>query len=260
MIGVSARSYVAAGLATAVAGAVVASPMLAQNQFQLPSVSSASVELSALATDAERTAERAGGDAAAGVKAVRDVVRRAAESVPGAATAIKSNPLVKAAAVTVTASAVQAIADAKSKHATSAPAVQHDSVVSPAVTPSPAVAAALPGSPNLGAVLGIPLLLASLPVGLVSDVAFEVAGDAGFGLQNVIFGLAQGDMATVQFGFTEIGNTLPDIISDFQTDISRTAEGIREALGIDDGTGDDEGAAVTSALKAIDAKKQGAEA
>ena len=39
MTSVSARSYVAAGLATAIAGVAVASPVLAQSQFHLPAVS-----------------------------------------------------------------------------------------------------------------------------------------------------------------------------------------------------------------------------
>ena len=59
----SARSYVAAGLATAIAGAAVASPALAQKAVQLPSVSSAGVELSAFVSDAEREAERVMSDA-----------------------------------------------------------------------------------------------------------------------------------------------------------------------------------------------------
>ena len=52
MTSVSARSYVAAGLATAIAGVAVASPVLAQSQFHLPAVSG-NVELASEVSSAD---------------------------------------------------------------------------------------------------------------------------------------------------------------------------------------------------------------
>jgi hypothetical protein len=228
VIGVSARSYVAAGLATAVAGAMVASPMLAQRQVQLPSVSSASVELSAFVSDAERAAEHAMSDAAVGVRAVRNVVAQAAGSAPQAtataAAGLKSNPLMKAAAVTVVAKAVHSVAAASSNHATNAAAVQRNAAT------SPAAAAALPGLPDLSRILAVPALIADIPVDIAQS-EFSALDDASTGLSNVLFGLGIGDMDEVQTGFQQIADSLPNNFMHAVDFVTQDVQAIGDALG-----------------------------
>ncbi|MGY4652161.1 hypothetical protein ACVWWN_005957 [Mycobacterium sp. URHB0021] len=259
MIGVSARSYVAAGLATAIAGAAVASPALAQKAVQLPSVSSAGVELSAFVSDAEREAQHAMSDAAVGVKAVANVVHRAAGSaVQGTATAaagFKNNPLVQAAAVTVVAKAVNAVVDSKSNHATNTAAVQNNAAIAPVAATSPAVTAAFPDLPDLSRIVAVPLLLADIPVVLTSEALSTLGEDAGSGLRNVLEGFAFGDIKEVQQGFQQIGNTIPDFLNRANTDFQELTRRVEEAFGVD--TGVDDGDAVVSAMKAIDAKSSG---
>lgn len=258
MIGVSARSYVAAGLATAVAGVALASPVLAQSQVR-PSVSSSSVELSAFGSEAERAAERGISDAAVGVMAATNVVAQAAESAAqGKATAaagLKSNPLMQAAAVTVVANAVQAVADSKQNYVSNAAAVQSDSVTSPAVAPSHAVTAAFPGLPGLNRIVAIPLLLADIPVVLTSEALFSLGQNTGFGLRNVLEGFAFGDMDEVKRGFQQIGNTIPDFLNRANTDIVQLTRRVQQVFSVDTGVGN--GDAVASAIKAFDAKSQG---
>jgi hypothetical protein len=247
VIGVSERSYVAAGLATAIAGVVVASPMLAQNQVQLPSVSSANVAMSAFVSDAERAANQTVSDAAVGVRAVRDVVERAAGSAvdgtAAAAAGLKSNPLMQAAAVTVVAKAVNSIAESKSDHAANAAAVSN-----PAASPSVTAAfPSLPGLPSLGRIIAVPLLLADIPVVLTSEALVTLGADTGGGLGNVLAGLAFGDMDEVQAGFGQIANTFPDFANRVNTDFENLTQRIKDVFG-----GVEDPAA--SVMKAIDAK------
>ena len=84
MISVSARSYVAAGLATAIAGVAVASPMLVQSQIHLPAVSG-NVEL---ASEVSALTQHAVSSGTTEVKQITDAVRHVVASAPhGAATA-----------------------------------------------------------------------------------------------------------------------------------------------------------------------------
>jgi hypothetical protein len=198
-------------------------------------------------------------DAAIGVKAVANVVHRAAGSaVQGTATAaagLKSNPLMQAAAVTVVAKAVNAVADSKSNHATNTAAVQNNSAIAPAVAPSPAVTAAfpdLPGLPDLSRIVAVPLLLADIPVVLTSEALSTVGEDAGSGLRNVLEGFAFGDTDEVQQGFQQIGNTIPDFLNRANTDFQELTRRVEEAFGVD--TGVDDGDAAADAMKAINAK------
>ena len=72
---VSSRSYIAAGLAAAMAGMVMTSPMLAQRPSHLPTVSSARVELSSLASGASE-------EAVVDAQKVHEALRHIAASVP----------------------------------------------------------------------------------------------------------------------------------------------------------------------------------
>ncbi len=190
--------------------------------------------------------------------AATNVVPRAAGSAAqGTATAaagLKTNPLMQAAAVTVVAKAVQAVADSKSNHASNAAAVQSDSATSPAVAPSPAVTTAFPGLPGLSRIVAVPLLLAEIPAVLTSEALFTVGQNTGFGVVNVLAGLAFGDMDEVQQGFQQIGSTIPDFLNRATADFDELTRRVEDAFGV--GTGVDDGDVAASAMKAIDAKNQ----
>ena len=157
MIGVSARSYVAAGLATAIAGVAVASPVLAQSQIHLPAMSG-NVEL---ASEVSSVAQHAVSTGAVEVKQISDAVRHVVALAPhGAATAttdLAGGPLVEKAAVAAVARAVTAVAVANRNHAAGGVTVHRDAASSPA-----AAAAA----PDLQGILGVPLLVLDIPVAI----------------------------------------------------------------------------------------------
>ncbi len=244
MTSVSARSYVAAGLATAIAGVAVASPVLAQSAFHLPAVSG-NVEL---ASQVSSVAQRAVSDGVIEIKEISDAVRHVVASAPhGAATAatdLAGGPLVKKAAVTAVARAVTAVVAANS--AAGAVTVHRDSAS------SPAVAAAVP---NLQSVLGIPFLVADIPVDIAQS-AFQALSDASFGLSGVLFGLGIGDGALVQDGINEIASSLPDNINQAVTNVTADVQAIADALGFNFDAADRD--ALTRVAKVADAKNQGA--
>src|SRR5262245_47555150 len=100
-----------AGLATAIAGVVVASPALTQQQLHLPSVSSASMELASAVSSASAHAVAG---TVIDAEQIGAAVRHIAESVPGGATTtatgIAGGALIKDAAVTALATAVREVA------------------------------------------------------------------------------------------------------------------------------------------------------
>jgi hypothetical protein len=184
MTSVSARSYVAAGLATAIAGVAVASPVLAQSNIHLPTISG-DVEL---ASEVSSVAQHAVSTGTIEVKQITDAVRHVVASAPhGAATAatdLAGGPLVKQAAVTAVARAVTAVAAAKRNHVAGEVRVHRD------VASSTAAAAA---APDLQGILGIPLLVLDIPVAIAQGF-FGAANEATFGLNSVLVGLGEGHM------------------------------------------------------------------
>ena len=181
MINVSARSYVAAGLATAIAGVAVASPMLAQSQIHLPTVSG-NVQLASAATSVAQHALSSGANEVAQIgAAVRHVVASAPHGAATKATDLEGGPLVLAAATTAVARAVTAVVAANPAGSVT---VHRNSAASPAV--------GLPGLPNLGGILEIPALVADIPVDVVTG-AIGALGEAGDGLDVVLFGVGIGD-------------------------------------------------------------------
>jgi hypothetical protein len=231
-------------LATAIAGVAVASPVLAQSAFHLPAVSG-NVEL---ASQVSSVAQRAVSDGVIEVKEISDAVRHVVASAPhGAATAaadLAGGPLVKKAAVTAVARAVTAVVAANS--AAGAVTLHRDSAS------SPAVAAAVP---NLQSVLGIPFLVADIPVDIAQS-AFQALSDASFGLSGVLFGLGIGDGALVQDGINEIASSLPDNINQAVTNVTADVQAIADALGFNFDAADRD--ALTRVAKVADAKNQGA--
>ena len=190
MTSVSARSYVAAGLATAIAGVAVASPVLAQSEFHLPTVSG-NVDL---ASEVSSVTKHAVSTGTIEVKQIGDAVRHVMASVPHeaatAATTLPGGPLVKQAAVTAVARAVTAVIAANQAGAVT---VHRDSASSPAVS------AALPGLPDLQGILGVPFLVLDIPVD-IAQAALKGVNEASLGLSGVLFGLGIGDQDIVQIG------------------------------------------------------------
>jgi hypothetical protein len=218
VIGVSARSYVAAGLATAVAGAVVASPMLAQRTIPMPSVSSAGVELSALA-------ESATTDTVTGAKAVGQAVRHLAETISSGAAAMSANvavggPLVRQAAVTAVANVVHD-AVARPKLQPNAATVHQNAAVSPTAT----------AAVNPGSILAVPLLVGTIVADIPAAV-LEVGTDGLFGIADVLEGMALGDQDEIQEGIDSFQVDIPDDIANLQQNISRNLNEIAQALGL----------------------------
>jgi hypothetical protein len=246
MTSVSARSYVAAGLATAIAGVAVASPVLAQSQFHLPAVSG-NVEL---ASEVSSAAEHAVSTGAVEVKQIGDAVRHVMASVPheaaAAATTLAGGPLVKQAAVTAVARAVTAVVAANQAGSIT---VHRNSASSPAVS------AALPGLPNLQGILGVPLLVADIPVD-VAQAAFSGVNEATQGLSNVLFGLGVGDQDEVQFGISQITSAIPDSINLAVENVQADVNAIASALGFN--TDAPDSAALAGVAKVAVAKNPGA--
>jgi hypothetical protein len=246
MTSVSARSYVAAGLATAIAGVAVASPVLAQSQFHLPAVSG-NVEL---ASEVSAVAQHAVSTGAVEVKQIGDAVLHVMASVPHeaatAATTLPGGPLVKQAAVTAVARAVTAVIAANQA---SSITVHRDSAASPAVS------AALPGLPDLQGILGVPLLVADIPVD-IAQAAVKGVNEATRGLSNVLFGLGTGDQDEVQFGISQITSAIPDAINRAVGNVQADVNAIEAAVGFNTDAVDS--AAVARVVKMADAKNPGA--
>jgi hypothetical protein len=201
MIGVSARSYVAAGLATAIAGAMVATPVLARTQVSLPPVPSANVELSAFVSFAERTAAQAMSEAAVEITAAKNAATSVGPAPQETPAGVMSSLLQQAAATPSVANGAATVPSPSTNHASNT-LQGSSSVNAPAAT-----AATL--SP-LQAIIALPLLLSAIPV-IVTAQALETTGeDAAFGTVDVLAGLALGNTTEVNDGFALIGNTFGD--------------------------------------------------
>jgi hypothetical protein len=237
MIGVSARSYVAAGLATAITGAMVATPVSAHTQVALPSLPSANVELSAFVSFAERTAAHAIGEAAVGASAVKNAVNRIEPASPGTTTP----PAGLTSDASVVANSVNSPAAASTNRVSTAVAVQGSNSVNSlaAITESPSL---------LQRILAVPVLLAAIPVVLTAQALVTTGEDAGFGTVDVLAGLATGSTAELQTGIQLIGNTLGDFLTASTNDINALQKQV-DAFGA--GTDSATGNVMANALKAI---------
>ena len=246
MTSVSARSYVAAGLATAIAGVAVASPVLAQSNFHLPTASG-NVELASEVSTATQHALSAG---AVEVKQIGDAVRHVMASAPhGAATAattLPGGPLVEKAAVTAVVRAVTAVVAANPAGAVTV----HRNSAS-----SPAAAAALPNLPTLGGILAIPVLVADIPLDVVANT-LQVLANAAFDVSDIAFGLSTGNQDETQIGIKGLESDIPDGINNLALNVDEDVQAIKKALGLD--TAAAERAAVAGATKAAAAKNPGA--
>ncbi|HEY6574545.1 MAG TPA: hypothetical protein VI029_06360, partial [Mycobacterium sp.] len=243
MTSVSARSYVAAGLATAIAGVAVASPVLAQSEIHLPAVSD-NVDLASEVSSATQHAVSTG---TIEVKQIGDAVRHVMASAPHeaatAATALPGGPLIRKAAATAVTRAVTAVVAANPAGSVT---VHRDSASSPAVT------AALP---SLRGILGIPALALAIPVDSAEGV-LDGADEATLGLGNVLFGLGTGDNDTVRFGINEIASAIPDGINEGVSRVTSDVQAIASALGFNFDAADR--AALAGVAKVADAKNPGA--
>jgi hypothetical protein len=243
---VSERSYIVAGLATAIAGVAVASPVLAQSQIHLPTVAG-NVEL---ASEVSSVAQHAVSTGAVEVSQISDAVRHVVASAPhGAATAatdLAGGPLVEKAAVTAVARAVTAVVAASRNSSVGGVGVHRDSAS------SPAVAAA---APNLQGILGIPLLALDIPLD-VAQSAFQALTDASAGLSQALFGLGTGDSAIAQFGLGEIASSIPDAVMQVVDLTAVDVKAIASALGFNVDAADRN--ALAGIAKVADAKNQAA--
>ncbi|MGY4646301.1 hypothetical protein [Mycobacterium sp. URHB0021] len=227
MVSVSARSYVAAGLVTAVAGAVVIGPLAAQRQIHLPNVLSANAKLSSAATALSKT-EMAVADLA--INPVTDVEKAGRQKAPGgsaspaavsAATAAVSAPDAKTATVHALATVALAVdAGPSSQHVAGAAAVQ----------PNPAASAAGAGA-SPSALIAVPLLVAD--IGL--DITFALFAIPNNLLSNtgaLVFHLVthQGDF---QDDLRAIANVIPHDLGLLASDVSADIRSIGAALGFD---------------------------
>jgi hypothetical protein len=233
-------------LATAIAGVAVASPVLAQSEFHLPTVSG-NVDL---ASEVSSVTKHAVSTGTIEVKQIGDAVLHVMASVPHeaatAATTLPGGPLVKQAAVTAVARAVTAVIAANQAGSIT---VHRDSAASPAVS------AALPGLPDLQGILGVPLLVADIPVD-IAQAAVKGVNEATRGLSNVLFGLGTGDQDEVQFGISQITSAIPDAINRAVGNVQADVNAIATALGFNTNAVDS--AAVARVVKMADAKNPGA--
>jgi hypothetical protein len=237
MIGVSTRSYVAAGLATAITGAMIATPVLAHRQVALPSVPSANVELSAFVSFAERTAAHAIGEAAVGANAVKNAVNRIEPASQGTTTPA-AGLISNASAV---ANSVNSAAAASTNRVSTAAAVQGGNSLN-------ALAATAESPTLLQRILAVPVLLAAIPVVLTAQALVTTGEDAGFGTVDVLAGLATGNTTELQTGIQLIGNTLGDFLTASTNDINALQKQV-DAFGA--GTDSATGTVMANALKAI---------
>ena len=258
MIGVSARSYVAAGMATAITGAMVVVPVLAHTRG-LPSLPSADVELSAFVSFTERKAAHAMDEATVGVSAVMEAVTRVESAQQGtisAAAGVTSNESSAGNAASA------AVAPSATSHALNAAAVQGSNALN-------AAAATVASAPSLlQRIIAVPLLLSTIPVVVTAQALVTIGEDAGFGTVDVLAGLATGNTTEVQDGLKLIGDTVGDFLTATNNDIgalqkqvdafgsgsaslaSVAASSVRAGGAVTPGT-----AAVTKPAGAVDAAK-----
>ncbi len=228
MVSVSARSYLAAGLVTAMAGVAVIGPLAAQRQVHLPNVLSANVKLSSAETALSKT-EMAVADLA--INAVTDVEKAGRQKAQGgsaspaavpAATAAVSAPDAKTATVHALANVALAVdARPSSQHVAGAAAVQ----------PNPAASAAATAGPSPSAIIAVPLLVAD--IGL--DITFALFAIPNNLLSNtgaLVFHLVthQGDF---QDDLRAIANVIPHDLGLLASDVSADIRSIGDALGLD---------------------------
>ena len=93
---------------------------------------------------------------------------------------------------------------------------------------SPAVGAALP---SLQGILGIPLLIAAIPVE-VAGGAFDVVTEVSLGLGVILAGLGTGDNAEVQEGINFIETEVPKAINQTVQLVSQAVGDVAKALGV----------------------------
>jgi len=228
VVSVSARSYLAAGLVTAMAGAAVISPMTAQRQSRLPNVISANVKLSSAQTALSKT-EMAVADLA--INAVADVEKAGRQEAQGgsaspaavpATTAAVSAPDAKTATVHALANVARAVgARPSSQHVAGAAAAR----------PNPAASAAAGAGPSPSAIIAVPVLLAD--IGLDTTFAlFAIPNNLLSNTGALVFHLVthQGDF---QDDLRAIANVIPHDLGLLASDVSADIRSIGEALGFD---------------------------
>jgi hypothetical protein len=226
---ISARSYVAAGLVTAMAGPAMIGLMTAQGDVHLPNFSSASVALSSAETalpkaqmavaslvvktvaDAEKVQQMAHGDSASASPAAQ----------PGAAAA--STPDAKTETLSVLANAVRAVhASPGTQPAAGAAAVQQRSA---------AVSTAAAG--GIFGIIAAPAL--------VVNIGLDVLGEANQAMADVIFDISNADFAlstgqtdfpgAIKMGSDSIGASLRADFADAMARVQEDVAAIRDSLG-----------------------------
>jgi hypothetical protein len=228
VVSVSARSYLAAGLVAAMAGAAVIGPLAGQRQIHLPNVLSASVKLSSAEMALSKT-EMAVADLA--INAVVDVERAGRQKAQGgsaspaatpAAAAAVSAPDAKTATVHALANVALAVdASPRFRHVAGAAAVR----------PNPAASAAGAAGPSPSAIIAVPVLVAD--IGL--DITFALFAVPNNLLSNtgaLVFHLVthQGDF---QDDLRAIANVIPHDLGLLASDVSADIRSIGDALGFD---------------------------
>ncbi|MGY4652960.1 hypothetical protein ACVWWN_006756 [Mycobacterium sp. URHB0021] len=233
MTSISARSYVAAGLATAMAGPAMIGLMAAQGHIHLPNFSSASVALSSAETalpkaqmavaglvvktvaDAEKVQQMAHGDSASASPAAQ----------PAAAAA--STPDAKTETLSVLANAARAVhASRGTQPAAGAAVVQPRSA---AVSTAASTAAA-------GGIIGI----IAAPA-LVVNIGLDVLGDANQAMADVILDISNADFAlstgqtdfpgAIKMGMDSIEASLRADFADAMARVQEDVAAIRDSLG-----------------------------
>ena len=229
---ITARSYVAAGLATAMAGSAMIGLMTAQAHIHLPNFSSASVALSSVDTalpkaqmavaslvvktvaDAEKVQRMAHGDSASASPAAQ----------PAAAAA--STRDAKTGTLSVLANAARAM---------------H---VSPGTQPAAGAGAVQPRSAAVStaaAAAGGALGIIAAPA-LVVNIGLDVLGEANQAVADVIFDISDADFAlatgrtdfpgAIKMGSDSIGESLRGDIADAMARVQEDVAAIRGSLGL----------------------------
>jgi hypothetical protein len=216
LIGISTRSYIAAGLVTAITGATmtITSPMMVQRKIQPPTVSSTNVKITireswvavAMAADAvvdlENARETVDNNAAVGPST----------AMPAAANAV-GGPVAQKVALTALAQAARVVSAVSPEDAMGATAdYQYSAVVADA-------------GPDPAKILGVPLLIATLAVDIVANSA-EAVSDASFGIGNILAGVAIQDPVQIQLGldeFREIPGDFGHLVFNFETHLGQIA-------------------------------------
>jgi trimeric autotransporter adhesin len=222
---ISARSYVAAGLATAMATPAMIGLMAAQGHIHLPNFSSASVALSSAETALPKAQMAV---ASLVVKTVTD-----AEKVQQMAHGDSASASLTAQPAAAAVSTPDAKTETLSVLANAARAAQPAAGAAAAVQPSSA-AVSTAAADGISGIIAVPALVVNVGLDVLGE-ANQAVADVIFDISNADFALATGQTdlpGAIKMGMDSIGASLRADVADAMARVQEDVAAIRDSLGI----------------------------